>query len=96
MKFVPLDRRGNQSPCRGFTFLGVDAYMRDIVKGVTTAAGVTANQYRCKPAQGLSVPGHQIPPKFGCASDRPYLGSGPLVKLRPSRPIHYSERRPAP
>jgi inositol transport system permease protein len=30
----------------GFTFLGVDAYIQDIVKGVIIVAAVTADQYR--------------------------------------------------
>ena len=32
----------------GFTFLGVDAYIQDIVKGVIIVAAVTADQYRRK------------------------------------------------
>ena len=30
----------------GFTFLGVDAYIQDIVKGVIIVAAVIADQYR--------------------------------------------------
>jgi inositol transport system permease protein len=39
----------------GFTFLGVDAYIQDIVKGVIIVAAVTADQYRRKSRKSRKV-----------------------------------------
>ena len=37
----------------GFTFLGVDAYLQDIIKGIVIVAAVVADQYRLRKRKGM-------------------------------------------